>query len=97
MNRNIQIPLCFLLLIVSVSSQANILLLNLTSNASLAALSPLLNKSTALKNAVMNLNLNPNLDMNSQFVRLFNYILINSTIYSQIITNFSNIIALKWT
>jgi hypothetical protein len=62
----------------------------------LAALSPLLNQNTTLKNAVMNITLNPNLDMNSQFVPLFNYILSNSTIYSQTITNFSTIIALKW-
>jgi hypothetical protein len=97
MNRNKLILLFFLFLIGSVSSQPNILLLNLTSNTSLAALSPLLNQNTTLKNAVINLTLNPNLDMNSQFVPLFNYILSNKTIYSEIITNLSNIIAFKWT
>lgn len=75
----------------------NILLLNLTSSTSLAVLSPLLNQTLSLNFSITNMKTNPDLEMNTQFVPLFNFMLSNSTVFGQLLSNISGITGLQWT
>jgi len=97
MKNNYHEFLVFSVLIAITLAAPNILLLNLTSNSSMALLSPLFNQNLNLQNAINNLNSNQTLDLNTQFVPLFNFITSNSKIFSQLIQNLSLIPGLQWT
>lgn len=87
-------PLIFAFIIVITSSNPNILLFNLNSNDSLTILAPFLSQNTSMNNRLLNIT---SLDMNTEFLPLFNFILANSTIFTQLMPNISIVPQLSWT
>lgn len=87
-------PLIFVFIIVITTSNPNILLFNLNSNDSLAILAPFLNQNASMNSRLLNIT---SLDMNTEFLPLFNFILASSPIFTQLMPNISIIPQLSWT